>query len=119
MWWAHCSPMTNSTEQRIVTEFETVDHGVEHEQYFQGCGVSYTLFEHVATGCGNNAAEAFEDVLEQIACSGFDVRTIEGSEYSLLFHSEKAHAARVPEDSEDCFYYVSIRWNTGGTIETV
>ncbi len=45
-----------------IAEFEIVDHGIEHEQYFQGCGVSLTEFTDVATGIGNDAEEALDIV---------------------------------------------------------
>ena len=62
--------------KRIV-EFELVDHGIEHEQYFQGCGVSFTQFEDVATGIGDNPAEAIDDALECLAQMDWDVDGME------------------------------------------
>lgn len=38
-------------------QYQIINHGYENSQYFQGCGVSYTEFEHVQTGCGNDAKE--------------------------------------------------------------
>jgi hypothetical protein len=35
-----------------ITEFEVIDHGIDGSQYFQGCGVAYTKFKYVVTGCG-------------------------------------------------------------------
>lgn len=53
-----------------LTDYEIVEHGIESSQYFQGCGVSFTDFEHVNTGCGDTPFDAMEDCLEQIACGG-------------------------------------------------
>lgn len=106
-----------------IAEFEVIDHGIEHAQYFQGCGTSYTKFANVVTGCGESAAEAWDDALECIAMDGFDVSTIEQSEDNALFTSDKADEASVENhlakagielgENEDCelYYYVSIRWN--------
>lgn len=106
-----------------IKEFEVIDHGIDHAQYFQGCGIAYTKFDRVATGCGENATEAFEDALEQIAMDGFDVQPIEESADGKLFTSIEAQKASVEayldkqqvpeEDREDCelYYYVSIRWS--------
>jgi hypothetical protein len=76
---------------RKVTDYELDDHGVENSQYFQGAGVAYTDFEDIATGAGNNAEEAFNDALEQLASNGWDVSEIESKELAEL---QKAEAGR-------------------------
>ncbi|CAE7860342.1 unnamed protein product [Symbiodinium microadriaticum] len=58
-----------------VTSFEGLDHGIENPQFFQGCGTSFTSFDHVATGIGDNPAEALEDCLEMIAQGEHNVDT--------------------------------------------
>ena len=111
--------MSEIKREARVGEFEVIDHGVEHAQYFQGCGCSYTRFDNVTTGCGNSAAEAFDDALDSIAQGGVDVGAIEASEDGKLFTSEKAQSATVEaahpgsNECEDCelYYYVSVRWN--------
>jgi len=50
-----------------IGKFEVIDHGVNGSQYFQGCGVSFTEFDHVVTGYGDNFSEALEDALEMLA----------------------------------------------------
>jgi hypothetical protein len=80
-----------------IDDFELIDHGIEHPQYFQGCGVAFTSFENVVTGIGNNRDEAIDDCLEQIAQSGFDTKNVEMS------ITEQEH--------QRTYYYVSIRWN--------
>ena len=72
--------MTDNTAKRIG-EFELIDHGIEHSQYFQGCGVAFTWFANVVTGIGDNPAEAIDDCLEERAMNGFDV---EGMEARIL-----------------------------------
>lgn len=106
-----------------IAEFEVLDHGIEHAQYFQGCGTAYTNYDSCVTGCGQSAAEAFDDALECIAQDDVDVSTIEQSEDGKLYTSDKAHKASVTAhlkkhgqelaEDEDCelYYYVSIRYN--------
>jgi len=60
-----------------IIDFEVEDHGVEGSQYFQGAGLAYTDFDDIATGAGNNAAEAFDDALEQLAQNDWDVSELE------------------------------------------
>ena len=108
---------------KTITGFEVIDHGIDGSQYFQGCGVAYTDFDHVVTGCGQNAREAWEDALEQLACDEWDVATVENSGDGQEYMSEKAEAfsvasylakqgegdgESVPEDCE-LYYYLSIR----------
>lgn len=38
--------------------------GPDHEQYFQGAGVSFTKYDDVAVGIGDNAVEAYQDAVE-------------------------------------------------------
>jgi hypothetical protein len=60
--------MTTTTKR--ILDHEVVDHGVEGEQYFQGCGVAYTDFDDVATGIGDTYNDALADALEGLATSG-------------------------------------------------
>ena len=55
-------------------KYELLDHGVDHSQYFQGCGTAHTDYDECATGIGNDPREALDDCLDQIAdqtSSGF------------------------------------------------
>jgi hypothetical protein len=107
-----------SNEQRKGGEFELIDHGIEHCQYFQGCGMAYTQFGNVVTGIGDNPAEAIDDCLEQIAQAGFDTEGME----ARIMADERWEALRttpsvIDECGEDCdgvYYHVSIRWNPAG-----
>ena len=97
-----------------IDKFEIVDHGIEHPQYFQGCGVAFTDFEDVATGIGDNPAEATDDCLEQVAQAGFDT---EGMEERILEQEGWETIPTAPdvrmayEDGAEVYYHVSIRWN--------
>lgn len=111
--------LVNDPVELVEPEFEIVDHGFEHSQYFQGCGVAYTNYRHVATGVGSTPLEALDDATDQI---GWDhdaatelIAAIEASdEYCLAKESdatvEKHLGGEVPEDNE-IYYYVSIRYN--------
>lgn len=85
---------------KTVTEYQVLDHGVENSQSFQGCGVAYTRFEEIATGCGSSAKEAMEDALENLAQMEWETDSIE---------NDLSEKTSVPEDSEDCYHYVSVR----------
>lgn len=104
-----------------VIDFEVVDHGIEHSQYFQGCGTSFTSYSQVVTGCGDNPNEALEDALDQIAY-GHDIDTEdlksrimedcfgEGCNVSSFPEKPSAYDQDNSEESE-MYYYLSIRWN--------
>ncbi len=91
-----------------ITSFQVVDHGIEHAQYFQGCGVAFTEYDECVTGCGNDAAEALEDAIESL-CQTEDVTTAQAEAMHLEIDS--ADSDTVPEDSEELCYYVSIRYS--------
>jgi hypothetical protein len=103
-----------------LTDYEIVRHGVELPDYFQGCGVSFTRFEHVATGIGDMEKEAFDDALEQIAMSdSLDDGELERleSENKQWDEREASHMVAAPQGfetqfSEDIpYWHVSIRYN--------
>ena len=113
-----------------ILNVELLDHGIDHAQYFQGCGTAFTDFDVVFTGCGEDFAEAIEDALDEIAMNGEDHETVE----KLIRKDEgikgewptspNAHIDCEPEHDENCdedcdewhghdecelHYYVSIR----------
>ncbi len=105
-------------------EFEILNHGIDNPQYFQGCGVYGTEFEHIATGCGESELEALDDALEQIAQTAPD-RFTERLELAILEQYGKPSEDQIPweeygvefnDDGEltdypDLYYYISIRYN--------
>jgi hypothetical protein len=48
-----------------IIAYEIIDHGVEHSQYFQGCGTAFTEYDEVYTGIGSSLQEALADALNQ------------------------------------------------------
>ena len=123
-----------------VTDFELIDHGIHGSQYFQGCGTSFTSYEHVSTGCGDNPHEAVEDAIEQIACShSVDVEDLydrlieaegnnpflkQGEDGKMKFpetpsayehFKENTDLTDEDEMNEMCetYRYISIRYNIG------
>jgi hypothetical protein len=107
-----------NTEQKGIGEFELIDHGIEHSQYFQGCGIAFSSYRNVVTGIGDNPAEAIDDCLEQIAQAGFDT---EGMEARIMAQEGWESLPTTPdvqtecgEDCEEIYYHVLIRWNSAG-----
>jgi hypothetical protein len=94
-----------------IAEFELIDHGIENSQYFQGCGTAFTSFEHCATGIGNNPAEALDDLLDMVAQQGFDVEGMESRILADIGRKRMPAKPSVPQDSGDCYYHLSLRWN--------
>lgn len=60
-----------------ISQYEVIDHGICHSDYFQGCGVAFTSYEECYTGIGDNPSEAIADALEQAAQCGWDVDAID------------------------------------------
>lgn len=78
-----------------VEEWEAHDLGVEHSQYFQGCGTSFTRWDDVASGIGNTPLEAFNDALEMLAQGGWDVNFIPERPRGLSSRSQ------LPKDMDE------------------
>ena len=107
-----------SNKPRRIGAFEIVDHGIDHSQYFPGCGVAFTNFDYVVTGIGDNPAEAIDDCLEQIAMEGFDVegmeaRIIEQEGWDALPDYPSVSGEFGCDETGEAHYFVSIRWNEG------
>ena len=99
-------------DHKAIVEFDVVDHGIENASYFQGCGLAFTEFEGIATGCGNDPREAVDDALEQLACSGWDVAGMEERIVADGWFGNRRKVPckpSVPLRADDCYYYVSIR----------
>lgn len=106
--------------RKMIGEFELIDHGIEHEQYFQGCGTAFTSFEDVATGIGDNPAEAIDDALESLAQMDWDT---EGMERRIIRECLPKGRRTLPtkprvlaRHGDEAHYYISIRvkaarWN--------
>lgn len=91
-------------------DFEIVDHGCDGDQYFPGCGVSFTRFDACVTGIGTSAREAAQD-----AWSWFDAPTTKDDETTMSAAIDALSAApsfdpEDPEISDEWHHYVSIRW---------
>ena len=95
-----------------IATFEIINHGVEHEQYFQGCGVAFTRFTHVVTGAGMTAREAYKDAAEQIAMSEGEATGLPTRPVGIRAR-DKVPASHMGEDSE-FYWYVSIRYTLQG-----
>lgn len=65
------------------------DLGVQHSQYFQGAGVSYTPWRDCAVGIGATAREAAEDAADSLAQNGWETEA---------FDADIAALPDVPED---------------------
>lgn len=91
-----------------MAQYEIIDHGWDNSQYFQGCGTAYTKFDRVATGIGDNAKEAYEDAVDQI------YQAEDSAAVARLHLPTRPHGIRVrdkvPANTEDCWWYVSIRY---------
>lgn len=91
---------------KMIKDYEVLDHGVEHAQFFQGCGVSFTRFNSCVTGVGETAQEAYDDCLEQMAQMDIEVDACLPMEPGFTGQVDRE------EDNEhdERYYHVSVRW---------
>ena len=104
---------------KTIADFQIVDHGIDGDQYFQGCGLSFTSFEDIATGIGSNPYEALDDALENLAQGDWDTESNpELNEELRIFkqHWDGKDCLPEPEEDEDgepydseMHYYISVR----------
>lgn len=91
------------------TNYEIINHGYNHSQYFQGCGTYGSSFDHVVTGCGDNAKEAYNDALEQVAMAGHGTNL--PTKPRGINAKDKVPARIAREEMNEIYFYVSIRYN--------
>lgn len=91
---------------RKILAYEVIDHGVDHAQYFLGCGTAFTPFDFVQTGVGSTPHEALEDCLDQIAMLGFDTDGIKNG-----LSDETPEELEDTDEYSELYYYVSVRFN--------
>ncbi len=104
-----------TSTRRAIAAFELIDHGIEHSQYFQGCGIAFTDYQDVATGIGDDPAEAIDDALESLAqadweTDGMEQRIMAEMGIDELPHEPSVHDMTTDSDGDcELHYHVSIR----------
>jgi hypothetical protein len=96
---------------RYIKSFEIDSLGVEWPDYFQGYGAGE--YDRSVTGIGNNAAEAYDDALEQIASEGTNVDDMPKRPAGI----RKSDSVPPGHGEESPYYYVGIRYNVTGEID--
>ncbi len=89
-----------------ITAYEIDDLGVDHSQYFQGAGISYTVFNDVAVGVGTNAKEAYNDAVEVLS-QDWDTNRLPKHPRGIRA-SDSLTEEEMSEEPE-FWYYVAIR----------
>ena len=89
----------NYSSGKLIAGYEVQDHGVDHAQYFQGCGVAFTEFDEVATGCGDNFAEALDEAIGDLAELGYET---EGLDELIAEEFGYKEAPTSPGSHDDC-----------------
>ena len=99
-----------------VLEIEVTDYGIDHAQYFQGHGVSFTRYTHAYLGCGSNYKEALDDAIEQVAmegefdCEGIDEKIYTENElYGKDLESVNTDSYHEENENSEMYYYVGLR----------
>lgn len=95
-----------------IADYSIVDHGVEHAQYFQGEGIAHSYFDGIATGAGENAKEAYEDAVEQLAIDDWNVDQLPKRPPGIRADN-KVLRSRLGEEwsaeDSELHYYVSVK----------
>lgn len=86
--------------------------GIDLPDYFPGVGISGTPWDAVAVGTGDNAKEAYQDAVEQLATDDWNVDKLPTRPYGINKQdSVDAYLRRIKETSgepTDLQYYVAV-----------
>ena len=91
-----------------IEAYEIINHGYEHAQYFQGCGTAFTEYEDCFTGIGDNAKEAYEDAVEQLATADYDISSLPTRPIGIR-KRDKVPASYHKDELNEIYWHVSIR----------
>jgi len=91
-----------------VTDYELLDCGIEHSQYFQGVGTAFSKFDYAYVGVGDDYGEAINDALEQAACSGHEV-PITDEELQADIDATNDVSCSDEEYHDEIYYYAAVR----------
>jgi hypothetical protein len=92
-----------------IIDFEIVDHGYDHAQYFQGCGTYGTVFDEVYTGAGDNAKDAYEQAMEQVYMAYGDASDRLPRRPRGIRKSDHVPRRLTKDEESEYYWYVSIR----------
>ncbi len=108
-----------------VGDYSLENIGIDHGQYFRGRGTSYTKWDAVYVGTGDNPAESINDALEAAAMDGWNVEGINVDDWpdtpSVAEECERQAALERGDEEdeegeadfsmEDCeLYYYTAVW---------
>lgn len=104
-----------------LVRYDVIFHGIDHSQYFPGCGTAFSDYDHCVTGIGDTAKEALSDCLEQMAmgAEGIAPDTIDAIEREIIAeysapangHLEGSSVSAKYPDADELYWYVSIRYS--------
>lgn len=106
-----------------MRDYEVVDLGIHHPDYFQGFGVSFTEFDNCTYGIGCDPAEALDDCLEMAAQMNegeWDWDKIERdilADFPDFANPDTWPTIDYPAEGEEyneTYYHVGIRWKEEG-----
>lgn len=95
--------MTNKESAMKKFQYEVSDLGMDHAQYFQGFGSSFTDYDNAVCGVGDTYNDALDDALEMLSQS----ESLSGGVYEQIFRHYKmddarnAHTSASAEDRLD------------------
>ncbi len=93
---------------------EIINHGVMYSDYFQGCGLAFTDFTHVATGIGSSEREAFDSALDMLAWQE-GLENVDWDEVEKLAIEQYGEPSTDADDKldfecpEDAYLHLSVR----------
>jgi hypothetical protein len=93
---------------QLIVKFELIDHGLEHPDYFQGCGVALTKYEACFTGIGATPYEAAHEALE-LATHDYSWNDVVFDECETEIEETLQYRVEAIPDDSDATYHVSIR----------
>ena len=96
--------------QKLI-DFEIINHGPNHAQYFPGYGTAFTDFDFVVTGVGTNAKAAYKDAVQQLYMSEIDSNSIDKripKRPRGIRQRDCLKASEMADDYSEYWWYVSI-----------
>jgi hypothetical protein len=96
-----------------LVNYQIVNHGYDHAQYFQGQSTYGTDYDHAVIGVGDNAVEAYNDAVELLYQMDIDAKSIdrlipEKPRGLGITVKNKVPARLASQEGSEYWWYVSI-----------
>lgn len=90
--------------------YSVTNHGIDYPDYFQGDGLAFSDYEHIATGIGDTAHAAYQDAIEQACMRDDNAPEFPDTDPDYPDTDAVSEMEEYQDADEMPTYFVTIKW---------